>query len=160
MPEITDWQPLTENDSYLVAASDGVLEQLNPQDVCDILSKLRADFAVRSELNSSCMHSLADCIVNAAFKKGSTDNMAAIILPFRSKVPMKTLPKEDCDGLHISDCPALGYNGYSIGLSGKFHYSCFIAHTYYISMRNEHRRHIGLYVPNLTLSCYMSAKCQ
>nr|GLL42673.1 hypothetical protein DM860_011942 [Ipomoea trifida] len=117
VPEITDWQPLTENDSYLVAASDGVLEQLNPQDVCDILSKLRADFAVRSELNSSCMHSLADCIVNAAFKKGSTDNMAAIILPFRSKVPMKTLPKEDCDGLHISDCPALGYNGYSIGLS-------------------------------------------
>lgn len=27
-PEVTDWQPLTANDCYLVAASDGVFEKL------------------------------------------------------------------------------------------------------------------------------------
>ncbi|CAH9051479.1 unnamed protein product [Cuscuta epithymum] len=114
VPEITDWHPLTTNDSYLVAASDGVFEQLSPQDVCDILSNLHADITVKPELNSSCMYSLAECIVNAAFEKGSTDNMAAIILPFKFRVPLKTLPDENCDGFGISGCSASGQEGYSI----------------------------------------------
>ncbi|RAL42159.1 hypothetical protein DM860_011942 [Cuscuta australis] len=117
VPEITDWQPLAENNSYLVAASDGVFEQLSPQDVCDILSSLDADIIVRPELNSSCMYSLAECIVKAAFEKGSTDNMAAIILPFKSKAPLNTLPDVNCDGLGISDCPASGQEDYSIAQS-------------------------------------------
>ncbi|KAJ7977340.1 Protein phosphatase 2C family protein [Quillaja saponaria] len=32
-PEVTDWQPLTANDSYLVAASDGVFEKLSLQEI-------------------------------------------------------------------------------------------------------------------------------
>ncbi|KAK2966211.1 hypothetical protein RJ640_010028, partial [Escallonia rubra] len=35
-PEVTDWQPLTPNDSYLVLATSGVLKKLSSQDVCDL----------------------------------------------------------------------------------------------------------------------------
>ncbi|KAK3005537.1 hypothetical protein RJ639_017527, partial [Escallonia herrerae] len=35
-PEVTDWQPLTTNDSYLVLATSGVLKKLSSQDVCDL----------------------------------------------------------------------------------------------------------------------------
>ncbi|CAK9178840.1 unnamed protein product [Ilex paraguariensis] len=37
VPEVTDWQPLTANDRYLVASSDGIFETLSSQDVCDML---------------------------------------------------------------------------------------------------------------------------
>lgn len=78
-PEVTDWQLLGINDTYLVAASDGVFEVLTSQNVCDILSENS-----RSESSSSCLNSLADCIVKAAFKKGSWDNLSTIVVPLQS----------------------------------------------------------------------------
>lgn len=84
MPEVTDWQRLTVNDSYLIAASDGVFENMSSQDVCDILWEVNTHDAVGSEITSSCLYSLADCIVNAAFGKGSADNMAAVVVPVQS----------------------------------------------------------------------------
>ncbi|KAA8543285.1 hypothetical protein F0562_021220 [Nyssa sinensis] len=107
-PEVTDWQPLSVNDSYLVAASDGIFEKLSPQDVCDLLWELHTDGNVRSELAISCPYSLADCIVNTAFEKGSVDNMAAVVVPFTSTVFSDPLLKEKCAGEGEIDHLALG----------------------------------------------------
>ncbi|XP_047263963.1 uncharacterized protein LOC107853145 isoform X3 [Capsicum annuum] len=111
-PEVTDWQPLTDNDCYLVAASDGVFEKLSSQDVCDILWNLHADFSVQSELTYSCSYSLADCIVNAAFEKGSMDNMAAVILPVRLNDSMQTAVKKTHGRMRKFDCSSLGDSKY------------------------------------------------
>lgn len=83
-PEVTDWQPLTKNDSYLVAASDGVFEKLSLQDVCDLLWEVHSRGTPRLKVSPSCLYSLADCIVNTAFEKGSLDNVAAIVVPLGS----------------------------------------------------------------------------
>lgn len=69
------------NDSYLVIASDGVFEGLTPQNVCDLLGE-------GSDVPSKtfpCLpsYSLADCIVNTALRKGSTDNLSAIVVPLK-----------------------------------------------------------------------------
>lgn len=80
---MTDWQPLSANDSYVIAASDGVFEKLSPQDICDILWEPLSRFTIRGDLNSSCSSSLADCIVNAAFVRGSMDNLAALAVNTR-----------------------------------------------------------------------------
>lgn len=87
---MTDWQPLTLNDSYVIAASDGVFEKLSPQDICDILWKPFSHFITEPELNSSCSYSLADCIVNTSFRRGSMDNMAAVVIPLRAPVSLET----------------------------------------------------------------------
>lgn len=79
-----DWQSLNINDSYLVAASDGVFEELSPQDVCDILWEAQAHGNSRSEMSSLCSYSLANCIVETAFEKGSRDNVAAVVVPLQS----------------------------------------------------------------------------
>lgn len=118
-PEVTDWQPLTDNDCYLVAASDGVFEKLSSQDVCDILWNLHADFSVQSELTYSCSYSLADCIVNAAFEKGSMDNMAAVILPVRLNDSMQTAVKKTHGRMRKFDCSSLGDSKYISQHSGK-----------------------------------------
>ncbi|XAR58577.1 Phosphoprotein phosphatase [Bertholletia excelsa] len=83
-PEVTDWQPLTSNDTYLVAASDGIFEKLSPQDVCDLLWESHSHDIMASELVESCSYSLAECIVKAALLQGSTDNLAAVIVPLRA----------------------------------------------------------------------------
>lgn len=80
---MTDWQPLTANDSYLVVASDGVFEKTSLQDVCDLLWELHSYSNMRSECAHSS-YSLADLIVNNALKKGSMDNVAAIVIPLES----------------------------------------------------------------------------
>ncbi|XP_057800960.1 uncharacterized protein LOC131016306 isoform X2 [Salvia miltiorrhiza] len=90
VPEVTDWQPLTGNDSYVIAATDGVFEKLNPQDICDILWEPLSRFTVREKLNSSCSSSLADCIVNAAFEQGSMDNLAALVINTRAGGSVET----------------------------------------------------------------------
>ncbi|XP_022145963.1 uncharacterized protein LOC111015293 isoform X2 [Momordica charantia] len=82
-PEVTDWQPLTTNDSYLVASSDGIFEKLSSQDVCDLMWEIHNDGMSSSEHYPSCSYSLADCIVSTAFERGSMDNMAAIVVPLR-----------------------------------------------------------------------------
>ncbi|KAH9602746.1 hypothetical protein KSS87_023034 [Heliosperma pusillum] len=83
-PEVTDWQLLNASDSYLIAASDGVFEGMDTQDVCDLLWEMRNNDPSRSQVSSSCSDSLADCIVNTAFERGSADNMAAAVVPLRS----------------------------------------------------------------------------
>ncbi|KAH7838354.1 hypothetical protein Vadar_025327 [Vaccinium darrowii] len=82
-PEVTDWQPLTANDSYLVVASDGIFESLKPQKVCNLL---RDAHFQDSKQSASCLElsSLANCIVRNAFEKGSTDNLSAVVVPLRS----------------------------------------------------------------------------
>ncbi|KAL8548181.1 hypothetical protein ACS0TY_007489 [Phlomoides rotata] len=90
VPEVTDWQPLTSNDSYVIAASDGVFEKLSPQDFCDILWQPFSNFTTQPELNSSCSVSLADCIVNTAFRRGSMDNLAAMVIALRAPVSLET----------------------------------------------------------------------
>lgn len=115
---MTDWQPLTKNDSYLVAASDGVFEKLSLQDVCDLLWEGRGKCVC-----SSC--SLADCIVNTAFEKGSMDNMAAIVVPMVPTIFSENLEKERLvvDGDLL--IPVLGPKA-SIGrLSGSFLFTFF-----------------------------------
>lgn len=87
---MTDWQPLSGNDSYVIAASDGVFEKLSPQDICDIMWEPLSRFTIRKELNSSCSHSLADCIVNAAFERGSMDNLAALVINMRAAGSVET----------------------------------------------------------------------
>ncbi|KAL5717672.1 protein-serine/threonine phosphatase [Ranunculus cassubicifolius] len=81
-PEVTEWQLLSSNDTYLVAASDGIFEKMTTKDVCDLLWDVHEG---KPEVVSSCISSsLAECIVNAAFESGSMDNMAAIVVPLKS----------------------------------------------------------------------------
>ncbi|XP_052185941.1 uncharacterized protein LOC127797256 isoform X2 [Diospyros lotus] len=107
-PEVTDWQPLSSNDSYLVAASDGIFEQLSPQDVCDLLWESQSDAIVRSELPTPCSYSLADCIVDIALEKGTVDNMAAVIVPLRSTGSSPMLLEESPDRVGNIDQSAFG----------------------------------------------------
>ncbi|KAJ1385545.1 PPM-type phosphatase domain [Sesbania bispinosa] len=106
-PEVTDWQPLTANDSYLVAASDGVFEKTSVQDVCDLLWEIHRYSSMRSECTPSSSYSLADFIVNTAFKKGSVDNMAAVVVPLESAKSTAKQPNslrvvgEECNKMHV-----------------------------------------------------------
>lgn len=105
---MTDWQPLTANDSYLVAASDGVFEKLSLQDVCDLLWEVHGQGPRSSELSSSCSYSLADCIVNTAFEMGSMDNVAAVVVPLVSNGLFENLLEERSAGEGNIGCPVLG----------------------------------------------------
>ncbi|KAJ0974080.1 hypothetical protein J5N97_016045 [Dioscorea zingiberensis] len=67
-PEVT-WHAITNNDRFLVVSSDGILEKMTTQDVCDLLWDRETS---------------ADFIVNSAFERGSMDNMAAIVIPLRA----------------------------------------------------------------------------
>ncbi|XP_043696078.1 uncharacterized protein LOC122646565 isoform X1 [Telopea speciosissima] len=107
-PEVTDWQPLTVDDSYLVVASDGIFEKLSTQDICDLLWDVHVESNEKSKSFSSCMHSLADCIVNIAFERGSMDNMAAVVVPLRPTVFSGELIMERYDGEESIDYSALG----------------------------------------------------
>lgn len=108
VPELTDWQPLTANDSYIIAASDGIFENLSPQDVCDILWEPLSHLNLCPELNSTCSYSLADCIVNTAFERGSTDNLAAILFPLRSLSFSDTFAKDRSSNLREFDYSGVG----------------------------------------------------
>ncbi|XP_015891455.3 uncharacterized protein LOC107425914 isoform X1 [Ziziphus jujuba] len=107
-PELTDWQPLTANDSYLVAASDGVFEKLSLQDVCDLLWEVHEHSPQRLRLSSSCSYSLANCIVNAAFEEGSMDNMAAVVVPFVPSGFSENLWKDRLIQEGDLSCPVIG----------------------------------------------------
>lgn len=109
LPEVNDWQPLTVNDSYLVAATDGIFEKLKPQDICDIFWELQTDTSVSSVLTDSFTYSLADRVVDAAFDKGTLDNMAAVVLPVKSLGTSQTLLKNVYDGAGKYDHSAVGY---------------------------------------------------
>ncbi|KAK5810908.1 hypothetical protein PVK06_026225 [Gossypium arboreum] len=105
-PEVTDWQSLTANDSYLVVGSDGIFEKLSLQDVCDLLWEVKNHDTVGSRLSSSCALSLADCLVNTAFERGSMDNMAAIVVPLGSAFLSQNLLTERCGRKGAKEFPA------------------------------------------------------
>ncbi|KAI4349468.1 hypothetical protein L6164_010054 [Bauhinia variegata] len=105
-PEVTDWQPLTVNDSYLVAASDGVFEKSSVEDVCDLLWELHSHSDIKSKFSPSCSHSLADCIVNTAIKKGSMDNVAAVVVPLGSASFSESLLRRSSIEEGDIDCPS------------------------------------------------------
>ncbi|XP_030948388.1 probable protein phosphatase 2C 51 [Quercus robur] len=71
-PEVTGWQTLDAKDRFLVVSSDGIFESMTPQDVCDL---------VHDSSSCSPSSSLAECIVNTAFEKGSVDNLSVIVVP-------------------------------------------------------------------------------
>lgn len=89
-PEITGWQLLNDNDSYLIAASDGVFEGLESQDICDLLWEVQNDDSSGSQMPPVCSDSLADCIISTAFERGSADNMAAAVVPLKLMSTSKT----------------------------------------------------------------------
>ncbi|XP_022684859.1 uncharacterized protein LOC101768355 isoform X1 [Setaria italica] len=83
-PELTGWQFLSDNDTFLVASSDGIFEKMTMQDVCDLM--LHAKFHVNQDFGSSAItqHNLADYVVRVALQKGTTDNVAAVVVPLGS----------------------------------------------------------------------------
>lgn len=97
-PEVLDWQPLLANDSYLVVSSDGIFEKLKVQDVCDRLGEVNNQTSYGAGLPSYCSVSLADCLVNTAFDKGSMDNMAAVVVPLKSNLVSQLQRKEQSMG--------------------------------------------------------------
>lgn len=133
-PEVTDWQPLTANDSYVIAASDGVFEKLSPQDICDVLWEPLSHFTTPPELNPSCSCSLAECIVNTAFERGSTDNLAAIVIPVKTPASFETFVK---DRSHVSrklDYLAVGDHRQMYENSGD---SLFLSSWQFLVLRNK-----------------------
>ena len=115
---MTDWQTLATNDSYLVAASDGVFEKLSLQDVCDLLWEVNSHGTLESEVSTSCLYSSADCIVNNAFEKGSLDNMAAVVVPLGSTVFSEDFLKEGCVEEGDRDLTASGLQKFRYENSG------------------------------------------
>ena len=115
---MTDWQTLATNDSYLVAASDGVFEKLSLQDVCDLLWEVNSHGTLESELSTSCLYSSADCIVNNAFEKGSLDNMAAVVVPLGSTIFSEDFLKEGCVEERDRDLTASGLQKFRYENSG------------------------------------------
>ncbi|KAK1412580.1 hypothetical protein QVD17_33952 [Tagetes erecta] len=99
VPEVTDWQPLAANDSYLVATSDGVVEKLGPQDVCDLFWELHTRAPLELQYSPSCSYSLADCIVDTALESGSMDNVAAVVVPFG----LENLPTEQYQEVELQN---------------------------------------------------------
>ncbi|XP_042412313.1 uncharacterized protein LOC122001564 isoform X2 [Zingiber officinale] len=82
-PEVTDWQHITMNDTYLIAASDGVFEKLTMQEVCDLLWYEKVKANAHLEYINNMPYSLADLLVNTAFERGAIDNMAAVVIPLK-----------------------------------------------------------------------------
>ncbi|XP_031375481.1 putative protein phosphatase 2C 50 isoform X1 [Punica granatum] len=117
-PEVMDWQSLNINDSYLVAASDGVFEELSPQDVCDILWEAQSHGNSRSEISSSCSYSLADCIVETALERGSMDNMAAVVVPLQLSLLSRNIQPGNYTGGVDTDTTSVGLE-YNNGRSDK-----------------------------------------
>jgi serine/threonine protein phosphatase PrpC len=81
---LTGWQFLSDNDTFLIASSDGIFEKMTMQDVCDLL--LHAKFRISQDFGSSAItqHNLADYVVRVALQKGTTDNVAAVVVPLGS----------------------------------------------------------------------------
>uniref|UniRef100_A0A0E0MGN4 protein-serine/threonine phosphatase n=1 Tax=Oryza punctata TaxID=4537 RepID=A0A0E0MGN4_ORYPU len=88
-PELTEWQSLSANDTFLIASSDGVFEKMTMQDVCDLM--LHVKLGVNQELGSFAVtqQNLADYVVDLALEKGTTDNVAAVVVPLGSHYSSK-----------------------------------------------------------------------
>lgn len=96
-----------------------MFEKLSLQDICDILWELHTDGIVGSGLSSSCSYSLADCLVNSAFEKGTMDNMAAVVVPLGSTYVSQIQLRETCIEEGDIDCPTKGLQKSIYKQSGK-----------------------------------------
>ncbi|XP_051181071.1 uncharacterized protein [Lolium perenne] len=83
-PELTGWQLLSANDSFLIASSDGVFEKMTMQDVCDMMLHAKLGDNQDFESFSVAQQNLADYVVHLALQKGTTDNVAAVVVPLGS----------------------------------------------------------------------------
>lgn len=81
-PEV-GWHHLCATEVFLVVASDGIFEGLSTQEVCSLLHDAHSQGEDQKHWSSSkCQFSsLAECVVNMAYEKGSTDNLSVIVLP-------------------------------------------------------------------------------
>lgn len=107
-PEVADWQSLNISDNYLVAASDGIFEKMTIQDVCDLLWDEKVRKNIKFHDRHSFTLSLADHIVDAASKKGTVDNMAAIVVPLRFTGTSEFFSGGEYDQLGISEMSSFG----------------------------------------------------
>lgn len=80
LPEIdmSDWQPLTGNDRFLVIASRSIINKVSPTEVCNAL--LHSDHECHSD-NQSSVISSAKCVALMALERGSLDNLSNIVVP-------------------------------------------------------------------------------
>ncbi|KAL2934488.1 putative protein phosphatase 2C 51 [Bienertia sinuspersici] len=84
-PEFVDWRLLNAREVILVVASDGIFESLSTQEVCTHLHNTHSQAEDQKRWTSkSEPSSLAECLVNTALNKGSTDNLSVVVVPLRS----------------------------------------------------------------------------
>ncbi|XP_020099781.1 uncharacterized protein LOC109718161 isoform X2 [Ananas comosus] len=107
-PEVTGWQSLSRNDTYLVAASDGVFEKMTTQEVCDLLWHENLRFKMKLQSSHIVKHHLAHPIVNTAFDRGTIDNIATVVVPLGSDDISGTASKHWYDLEESSDVVAFG----------------------------------------------------
>ncbi|KAI3799669.1 hypothetical protein L1987_34968 [Smallanthus sonchifolius] len=81
-PEVTDWQPLTANDSIWWLFLMVFLKSW--------AHRMFVIYSLELQYSPSCSYSLADCIVDTALERGSMDNVAAVVVPFG----LENLPTE------------------------------------------------------------------
>lgn len=91
IPEVTDWKSLKSKDRYLVVASDGIFESMTSQDVCVLLEETEASENMSLSL---LWPLLASRVVNYALRKGSMDNLSAIVVPLAQSRKSQECPVE------------------------------------------------------------------
>ncbi|KAG9134021.1 hypothetical protein Leryth_004709 [Lithospermum erythrorhizon] len=100
-PEIIGWRTLTAQERHLVIASDGIFESMTLQHVCDLMASadILGKMASKTMYSCSSSSSLPDCIVNTAFRRGSTDNLSAIVILLR----LDSLSQQDVENFDKSE---------------------------------------------------------
>ncbi|TVU25061.1 hypothetical protein EJB05_27537, partial [Eragrostis curvula] len=101
-PELTGWQFLSPNDSFLIASSDGIFEKMTMQDVCDLMLNVKLHANQESGSFGTTQQNLADYIVHRALKKGTTDNVASVVVPLGSPSSSATTLE---DWSHLEENP-------------------------------------------------------
>ncbi|XP_019708885.3 uncharacterized protein [Elaeis guineensis] len=139
-PEVTDWQSLTSNDSYLIAASDGIFEKMTTQEVCDLLwyEKLRAQ--MNSDSIHTIKHPLADYIVKIALEKGSMDNMAVVVVPLGSISIFGSVVKDGCDSEETSGLSFFGLHSFLLKKSDDAISTSLLPREYFDRITSKFKR--------------------
>ncbi|KAL0925846.1 hypothetical protein M5K25_004217 [Dendrobium thyrsiflorum] len=152
IPEVTDWLYVSENDSFLVTASDGIFEKMTTQEVCKVLW----DENLRSSTKPWCVHALsrscADSVVNNAFERGSMDNLAAVVVPLRSDGVSEPFFQDQLD---VADLSSFGLQkvqqgGYQVNNEVG---TSILSSNYYKSMISKFDR-LMIEARNKTFGCF------
>ncbi|KAL4588136.1 hypothetical protein LXL04_001016 [Taraxacum kok-saghyz] len=96
-PETVGWRNVTDKDSYLVIASDGVFESLTPENVCQLIedAKVQENGTTFDKFPFLPSPSLAYYVVKTALKRGSTDNLSAIVVPLAQAASAALVDKDE-----------------------------------------------------------------